>query len=523
MSKRRKLALNNVTVFLSVFLSIIVVLGVVFEAPASSPLSQTTAPVLTWLHVDGHDIKNELNETIYLRGAAFGGMGESGLAYWNGGKDQLVDMMAAYVNLSGHTADSNKANVIRVCTGIIPGYGWDPSVMDAAVDDIVSLARANGIYIVVEFHGGLTENESTQLANNPSPLINWFLHWVNRYKDNPAVCGFEIYNEPYAPNFADGDSTLGQARWVEMVQQMVANITAANSKALIFVSSAFPGFNQVGDYWIENPLQGNVVYTWDWYYKDFPSQVKQAYEDGQFEYAKNLMNKAIYDAAGKAVVEGNLPVLNSEFGFSPGEYSDPQIMDDYLEAMNQYENSWYEFWWWSNPNQQGLVMNNYTQLSAQGVSWAKYLWQGNPGNFTFVNSFVTPTPTPTPSPTPTPTLAPTPSESPSPSPTSTYPTVSSPTPTPVISVSPSLSPTISPSLSPTSIITAPTSTSSPSSSSSPSQEPISSPEHNTALSLSLAYGIVAGAAIVVVFAVITRKDYRQLLAKILSRLKRKNS
>jgi len=381
--------------------------------------------------VEGRYIKNEFNDTVYLRGACFGGMGESGLPYWNGGIDKLVQMTNAYVSLSGHDVDSNRANVIRVCTGIIPGHGWDPSVMDSAVDDIVSLARANGIYVVVEFHGGLGQNESAQLANDPSPWINWFLHWVNRYANESTVCGFEIFNEPYAPDFGEGNSTLGQERWVSIVEQMVGNVTAVNPKALILVSSAFPGYNWVGENWILSPLVGNVVYTWDWYYKDFPGDIAEAYAAGLYDYGKSLMDKAVYLASGRAVVEGNLSVLNSEFGFNPGEYGSVREMCDYFEAMNKYDNNWYEFWWWSNSDNQGLVTDDYRQLSEQGIVWASYLWSGNP--------------------TSDPVAVPIPFAEPTfpvfPSPSHTLANSSSPTPEtiPVVPATPSQKPSVTPS------------------------------------------------------------------------------
>ena len=53
---------------------------------------------LTWLHTDGKYIKSEYNQTVFLRGAAFGDL--TSLTGWQGGHDLLVRRVNQFVNLS---------------------------------------------------------------------------------------------------------------------------------------------------------------------------------------------------------------------------------------------------------------------------------------------------------------------------------------------------------------------------------------------------------------------------------------
>ena len=137
-------------------------------------------------------------------------------------------------------------------------------------------------------------------------------------------------------------------------------------------------------------------------------------------------------------------------------------------------------------------------------------------------------PVPTPTPTPTPTLSPSPDPTPTVTVSPTFYPSYSPSLTPSPSSSPSFSPTpsSSPSLTPSpssSPSFSPTPSSSPSLTPSPSQEPTSTPENNTSVQTSISYAIVGGAAIVVAFMLIARKDCRQFMANILSSLVRKLS
>lgn len=335
---------------------------------------------LSWLHVEGNKIKDSTGNLWRGTSAAFGGLGESGSTYWNGGTLALQTMMLQFVSLS-----KGKANVIRVCTGIgalayTPiqhNIGWnEPYAFDAAIDDIVALASQYDIRIIIEFHGGLSQAECTRLGLDPTDIVNWFSYFVNRYKDNPVVAGFEIYNEPFAPSFG------GQTAFVNMVTAVANAIRVINPNALILIPSAFDGFNFIGQYWIQHPVVGNAVYTWDWYYKDWGANVKDSYQNQQWTQARALTAQSLQMAYG-AMLAANHPVWCSEIGWF-GDYApaypdarcEPEWrhqMADCLDIMNQDGTNYYVWWWWSNPGNYGLADQNFSILSPQGEVWANAL------------------------------------------------------------------------------------------------------------------------------------------------------
>ncbi len=340
----------------------------------------------TWLHVDGKYIKDSCGQKVFLRGTAFGDL--TWRTEWQG---DIIYRFNQLMNLS-----NGKANFIRVAISPDPQFQdqseprtWapgniHPEVFDDDVDQLLSLATQRKIYLIIEFHGGLNQSEATRIGQDPTDWINWILHFVNRYKLTPTVTGFEIYNEPYAPNFGDGNISLGEQRFKNIVAQCVQAITAANPKALIFASSGFAPeyFNGVSQFYVDNPLKGNVVYTWDAYYKNWPIGIKTLYQNRDWKAAWNASYARIDYLIGKAL-RANLPVLESEVGWRgqtapayPDASSEPQWdrnMDDYLSIINVLETSWCVWWWWDNPDNLGLANAGFVNLSSQGRIWVQYL------------------------------------------------------------------------------------------------------------------------------------------------------
>lgn len=313
---------------------------------------------LTWLHVDGKYLKNECGQQLFLRGAAFPDL--SWRTTFQGG---VADRFNQYVKLT-----NGRANVIRV-----PMYPGPPEDFDLAVDELVNLATQNNVYIVLENHGGV------DLTQNTTYYMNWYLHWVNKYKNNPTVVGIELWNEPYVDDTA----------FINYMTQATQTITAANPKLLIFVSSN--SYWRIDPYWIQHPLPGNVVYTWDYYYMNWQPEVKQFYYNQQWSAAYNETYGWIDYVIGDAL-RANLPVLASEFGWYndyapvyPQYRSEPEWrhnMNDYMSVINNMDTNWYIWMWWDNPDHTGLANDSYSTLTPYGQIWAQYLVGTRPGNQT---------------------------------------------------------------------------------------------------------------------------------------------
>jgi hypothetical protein len=339
-----------------------------------------------WLHVDGKYIKDSCQQKVLLRGTAFGDL--TWRTEWQG------DIASRFNQLMKLT--NGKANVIRVAISPDPQYQdgseprtWapgniHPEVFDDDIDQLLSAVGQRKVYLIIEFHGGFNQSEATRIGQDPTDWINWILHFVNRYKFTPAVTGFEIYNEPYAPEFGGGNSILGEQRFMNMVTRCVKAINATNPKALIFVSSGFAPdyYSAVSQLYVDNPLKGNVVYTWDAYYKNWPIDVKALYQNKDWSAAYAASYARIDYLIGGAL-RANLPVFESEVGWNgqsappyPDPNSEPQWdrnMNDYLSIVNGMETNWSVWWWWDNPDNLGLANSGFATLSPQGQIWAQYL------------------------------------------------------------------------------------------------------------------------------------------------------
>lgn len=371
---------------------------------------------LSWLHVDGKYIRDERGQIVFLRGTGLGDL--SWQTRWAaertpGDYQELTQRIEQLPKLT-----RNRANVIRVAITPNPGvtfpedehYPWNatlvdpylniwdteihPEIYDDQIDALVNLAQANNIYLILEFHGGFTSpgnieryggdpvganSYTSALALDPTPWIDWHLHWVNRYVDTHFVVGFELWNEPWDAAFGYGNRDLGRERYIQMSLQCVEAISNANPKALMILTSAPYGYIHQ-DFIDLHPLPYNVVYGWHSYYNKWPDYWKQEYAVGDWEKAYNkTLLKLQKDHLGKAL-EAELPLIATEFGW----YAIPQMepgwdhqMHDYLSILNDWDTNWFVWLWWGESDQLGLANDfHYSELSPQGVIWAQYLWDG---------------------------------------------------------------------------------------------------------------------------------------------------
>lgn len=316
--------------------------------------------VLTWLHTDGKYIKNEYGLNLPLRGLAMGGMGESGLSYWNcyGTGDSYQRLVQTF-NLMLQLCGSNKPNVLRCMTGY--DFGWsNPGIFNQAIDDLVALATQNDIHVIVEFHGVPWGSPEVQrLKADPTDWINWFRYFATRYKDNPTVAGFEIWNEPSSSDWT-------QAQWRNVATRCYNAIREINPKALIIV----PGipFGEISLDWINNPLGPQAVYSWDsYYYQMAHDWYHLPYDTGDYSTGRARLENWM---ANNNRINANIPVICSEFGFHLDDSL--HAVADWCDIMNKHETSWYYFWWWGNPGNQGMFDGSTNTLSPFGAVIRNY-------------------------------------------------------------------------------------------------------------------------------------------------------
>ena len=307
---------------------------------------------VTWLHTDGTSIKNENNETVFLRGVALGDL--SWQTYWAGNITSRINQLMYLTN--------GKLNVIRAAITYYPSSGNvignvldHPEVFDSAMDELMSVAEANGIYVWTNFHGTDDPALLSEFKTDPTRLINWHLHFINRYKDIPNFCGIEVWNEP--PSGA-----LTWAEWHNISQQVYNAVRAANPNALIIVAGY--DYSHINQEWVNNPLGPQAVYSWDGYWdkSDYNYYVKP-YNDGDYAtgYAHMLENFLSWTH-----IDAPLPIICSEFGWLPQD--NLQACNDWFTIMNLYNTSWACWMWWGNPANYGLATDfTYSQPTPHGT------------------------------------------------------------------------------------------------------------------------------------------------------------
>lgn len=215
------------------------------------------------------------------------------------------------------------ANVVRfaVHPANLNSMGWEETFK--AMDQGIDWARKYGMYVIMDWHsiGNLKEEKFT------SPMYNttWeetLLFWktvAQRYKDNPTVALYELFNEPTVTAPEVGDCSW--AEWKGMLEEIIDTIHAINPHAICLCA----GFNwaydltPVADAPIARP---NVAYV----SHPYPQKREQPWED---QWEKDF-----------GYVADKYPVICTEIGFcladEPGAHIPVMSTDVYGEHITRY-------------------------------------------------------------------------------------------------------------------------------------------------------------------------------------------
>lgn len=204
--------------------TIILLLCLTIEVPAQSSLSR--------LKVEGNKFVNEQNETLVFRG------------YNTSDPDKLV-----------YDGQWNKSyfEEIRAWGGNIVRFPVHPAAWkrqgknnyQRILDQGIRWAGETGLYVIIDWHSignlksGLFQNDSYETT-----LKETFEFWramAIRYKDNPVVAFFELYNEPTVYNGQLG--VCSWSEWKTINEEMITIIRAHGCKAIPLVA----GFNWAYD------------------------------------------------------------------------------------------------------------------------------------------------------------------------------------------------------------------------------------------------------------------------------------
>ena len=152
--------------------------------------------------------------------------------------------------------------------------------------------------------------------------------------------------------------------WKTIVDTGISRIQAHNADILIIVSS--PNWNTIDSDFVSFPFTGNIIYSWDYYYKDYGSQIQGAtgaYETGNYVTGRTLMEAKMHSQ--RLEYANQIPIICSEFGFASWHYSDGNMVEqsvwDYIDIINQTGTGWLDWMVWDSGNY-GLWNSNFASL-----------------------------------------------------------------------------------------------------------------------------------------------------------------
>jgi hypothetical protein len=273
-------------------------------------LSSPAGPVQTFLHTRGQDIANESGEKVMLRGVGLGNWMLPEGYMWKFGDqadrprriEKLVSDLIGPENAKSFWAEFRKNYITEADIERISQLGYNsvrPSLNSrlfltednppeyseegfALLDNLVKWCKANGVYVIIDMHaavGGQTgqniddsANDKPELFMEPKyqdELVDLWRTIAKRYKDEPAVAGYDLLNEPLPQR--TGAAKAYKAQLEPLYQRLTKAIREVDSKHMVIVEGA----DWANDWSVfTKPFDNNMVYQFHYYCWDNPSTLK---------------------------------------------------------------------------------------------------------------------------------------------------------------------------------------------------------------------------------------------------------
>jgi endoglucanase len=331
-----------------------------------------------YLHTSGSKILDASSKEAGLSGLNWFGFETSTSAphglwarNWQDMLDQIRDQGYNVIRLPFSNA------VLR--NGVTPSgidYNRNPDLAGLTslqvMDKIILGAGERGIKIILDNHrstpGGGPESRGLWYTSEYPESI-WIADWkmlAGRYKDNPAVIGADLRNEPYGACWGCGDPARD---WRLAAEKAGEAVLSANPNLLIIVEGVSEfrgqytwwGGNLMGakEYPVRLSVPGRLVYS----AHEYPQTVYPQPWFNAPDYPDNL--RAVWEKYwGYLVTENIAPVLIGEFGTRLETDKDRQWLRSFQAYIRQNKLSW--VFWSLNPDSGdtgGLLLDDWTSLN----------------------------------------------------------------------------------------------------------------------------------------------------------------
>jgi hypothetical protein len=306
------------------------------EPNASYAAETALLPTLGWLHTNGRWIEESNGTIITLAGVAW-----EELAY-----KTTLDQDPAV------RADQMKAMGVNSVRLALNSALWaSSSSYPALVDKIIQLLAQRGIYTILDFHCGTsnqaewTDDTKAALMASPAAWVNWWRVIATRYENQSAAPIYGLFNEPPYPTATYSQTQLDQM-WRNAAVQAIQAIHSINPKVVILVDGIRYAENVVAEFY-DNPLPAvNIVYALHRYYHyDIGYETYAiSYAAGNIGIARTQMEDFYQSVLFQMMNKGYPVMLEEFFSLTSDPYWNAQLHDLYL-ILRKYQVGFNQWMW----------------------------------------------------------------------------------------------------------------------------------------------------------------------------------
>jgi endoglucanase len=359
------------------------------ETAPSSPSLAADLP--GWLHTDGGSIKTAADATYVIKAAAWFGMETTNCAPHGLWSISLEAGLAQIKSMGFNTIRLPYSNECLAATSTNSiNFALNPTLEGLSpqqvMDAVVTRAKDAGLNILLDRHRPGSAAQSELWYTPEYSEERWIADWqqlAERYKNEPAVIGFDLHNEPHGPAcWGCGDAATD---WHAAATRAGNAVQQINPQLLIVIEGVEKQSSSSSTWWggglapvasapVSLGVANQVVYS----PHDYPASIYPQKWFSAATYPGNL--PAVWDANwGYLAKSGTAPILLGEFGTRHETTSDQQWLDTLVAYLGD---SGMSFAYWSfNPNSGdtgGLVMDDWTTPQAAKLAALAPLLDVNP-------------------------------------------------------------------------------------------------------------------------------------------------
>jgi endoglucanase len=330
-----------------------------------------------WLHTEGGDIKTAANDTYVIKAVAWFGMETTNCAPHGLWTISLEAGLAQIKSMGFNTIRLPYSNECLAASSTQSiNFALNPSLEGLSpqqvMDTVITRAKDAGLNVLLDRHRPGSDAQSELWYTAAYSEEVWISDWqklAERYKNEPAVIGFDLHNEPHgAACWGCGDAATD---WQAAATRAGNAVQQINPRLLIVIEGVEKQSTSSYTWWggglapvasapIELSVANQVVYS----PHDYPASIYPQKWFSAANYPANL--PSVWDANwGYLAKNGTAPVLLGEFGSRLETPSDQQWLDTLVSYLGS---SGMSFAYWSfNPNSGdtgGLVMDDWTTPQA---------------------------------------------------------------------------------------------------------------------------------------------------------------